>query len=140
MRVEFRKAIQPKETRALMAFDRLVFPPSDRFDADYWKQCEAWWMFVGGVKAGCCAFEKNYIATTGILPKFRRQGLGSLMKTWQIARARRKKYTCLIAHVRAGNAASLRLNEKFGFRIARRLAAWYRDPEEDGLVMRLDLP
>jgi ribosomal protein S18 acetylase RimI-like enzyme len=144
MKVEFRKAIQHPspdrgETRALMAFDRRVFPPADRFDAEYWRKCEAWWMFVGRVKAGCCAFEDNYIATTGILPEYRRQGLGSLMKAWQIAYAKRLGYRCLVAHARASNLASIALNEKFGFRITRILPGYYEDPVEAGVVMRLVL-
>ncbi len=139
MRVEFRKAIQPRETRALMAFDRRVFAPSDRFDAAYWRCCEAWWMLVGRVKVGCCAFDENYIATTGILPAYRRKGLGSLMKAWQIAYAKHRGFACLIAHARKSNGASLALNQKFGFRIARTVAGYYEDPPEPGVVMRLDL-
>ncbi len=139
MKVEFRKAVQPAETRALMAFDRKVFAKSDRFDADYWRCCEAWWMFVDRKKVGCCAFDENYIATTGILPAHRRQGLGSLMKAWQIAYARQKGYTCLIAHARKSNEGSIGLNRKFGFRITRTVKDYYEEPLEAGVVMRLDL-
>ncbi len=139
MRVEFRKAIQPRETRALMAFDRKVFPPADRFEAEYWRCCEAWWMFAGRAKVGCCAFDENYIASTGILPSWQRRGLGSVMKAWQIAYARQKGYTCLMAHARASNSGSIALNQKFGFRITRTAPNHYDEPIEDGVVMRLDL-
>jgi ribosomal protein S18 acetylase RimI-like enzyme len=139
LRVEFRKAAQPAETRALMAFDRRIFAKSDRFEGAYWRCCEAWWMFVDGRKAGCCAFDENYIATTGILPALQRQGLGSLMKAWQLAYARRKGYTCLIAHARKSNAGSIALNKKFGFRITKTVPDYYDEPREAGVVMRLDL-
>jgi L-amino acid N-acyltransferase YncA len=139
MKVEFRKAVQPRETRALLAFDRRVFPVSDRFDADYWRCCEAWWMFVDRVKAGCCAFEENYIATTGILPGYQGKGLGSLMKAWQIAYAKKRGYSCLIANARKSNAASIALNRKFGFRITKTVPDYYEEPNEPGVVMRLDL-
>jgi ribosomal protein S18 acetylase RimI-like enzyme len=142
LKTEFRKAIQPGELRALMAFDRRVFPRSDCFDAEYWRQCDAWWMLIDGVKAGCCAFEKNtslYIATTGILPKYQGRGLGSLMKAWQIAYAKKKGFERLIAHSRKSNKASIALNRKFGFRVVRTIAGYYEDPAEPGIVMRLDL-
>jgi ribosomal protein S18 acetylase RimI-like enzyme len=139
LKVKFRKAAQPNETRALVAFDRRIFPPADRFEAEYWRCCEAWWMFVDRAKIGCCAFDENYIATTGILPKHQRQGLGSLMKAWQIAYAKRKGYTCLTAHARKSNTGSIALNKKFGFRIIRTVPGYYEDPVEPGVVMRLDL-
>jgi ribosomal protein S18 acetylase RimI-like enzyme len=125
-----------------MAFDRRVFPVPDRFDAEYWSQCDAWWMLIDGVKAGCCAFEKNtnlYIASSGILPKYRGRGLGSLMKAWQIAYARKHGFDRLIAHSRKSNAAIIALNRKFGFRVIRTVERYYEDPPEPGVVMRLDL-
>ncbi len=142
MKVEFRKALQPRELRALMAFDRRIFPRPDRFEAEYWKQCEAWWMLVKGVRAGCCAFEKKdflYVATTGILPKFRRMGLGSLMKAWQIAYARAHGFRTLVAHARESNAAMIALNRKFGFEVVQVIPGYYEDPPEAGVAMRLDL-
>lgn len=96
-------------------------------------------MIVDRAKAGCCAFEENYIATTGILPQYRGQGLGSLMKAWQLAYARRHGFTCLIAHARQSNTASIALNRKFGFRVTKTIPDYYEDPKEPGVVMRLDL-
>jgi ribosomal protein S18 acetylase RimI-like enzyme len=125
-----------------MAFDRRVFPPADRFDADYWRQCDVWWMLVNGAKAGCCAFEKDtnlYIATTGILPKYQRQGLGALMKAWQIAYAKHHGFDRLVTHMRKSNAAIITLNKRFGFRIVRTVEGYYEEPPEPGVVMRLDL-
>jgi ribosomal protein S18 acetylase RimI-like enzyme len=146
MKTEFRKARMPGELRALMLFDRRVFPASDCFDADYWRQCEAWWLLVSGVKAGCCAFEKPragsrslYIATTGILPKYRGAGCGQLMKAWQIAYARLHGYKRLLTHTRAGNAPMIALNERFGFRIVRSVPGYYAEPEEAAVFMRLDI-
>lgn len=142
MRVQFRKAVQPRELRSLMAFDCRVFPPSDRFDAQYWAICDAWWMLVDGVKAGCCAFEKGsnlYIATTGILPKYQRTGLGVLMKAWQIAYAKTHGHHRLITHMRKSNEAIIALNKRFGFKVVRTVDGYYEDPPEPGIVMRLDL-
>lgn len=84
MTVEFQIAELPRDLRRLLTFDRKVFP-SDYFPAEYWRECESWWLLVEGTRAGCCAFEKQsagtlYIATTGILPRFQNQGLGRLFK------------------------------------------------------------
>jgi len=142
LKVEFRKAVQPKELRSLMAFDRRVFPASDRFDAEYWSICDAWWMLVDRAKAVCCAFEKDsnlYIATTGILPKYRGKGLGALMKAWQVAYAKSHGSDRLITHMRKSNEAIIALNRRFGFKVVRTVEGYYEDPPEAGVVMRLDL-
>lgn len=146
MKTEFRKASIRKELRSLMAFDRRVFPAPDCFDADYWKECEAWWLLVSGVKVGCCAFEKAgeakrslYISTTGILPKYRKLGFGQLMKAWEIAYARRLEYRRLITHTRASNAPMIALNRRFGFRIVRTTPEYYAEPAEAAVFMELRL-
>jgi len=147
MKTEFRKADASKELRSLMAFDRRVFPASDCFDADYWRECEAWWMLIDGVKAGCCAFEKNvgaakgslYIGTTGILPKYRNMGFGRLLKAWEIAYARHHRYARIAIHTRRSNIATIALNRSFGFRIIRTVKGYYTEPDEAAVSMELNL-
>jgi ribosomal protein S18 acetylase RimI-like enzyme len=146
MKTEFRKAAMPGELRSLMAFDGRIFPAADRFDAEYWSMCEAWWLVVSGVKIGCCAFEKGgeakgslYISTTGILPKYRGLGYGRLMKAWQIAYARRHGFRRLVTHTRQSNAAMIALNERFGFRIVRTTPRYYDEPPESAVFMELKL-
>ena len=135
----------PRELNALIAFDRRIFPASDRFEAEYWRQCESWWLFAGGVKVGCCAFERSvgghvlYIATTGILPNYQRQGFGQLMKAWQIAYARHHGFRRLTGHSRASNSRMIALNERFGFRVIRETPGYYAEPEEAALFMELRL-
>jgi ribosomal protein S18 acetylase RimI-like enzyme len=114
-------------------------------------------MLIGGVKAGCCAFEKNvdfqddlrpdgvnpprkrslYIGSTGILPKFQGQGLGSLMKAWEIAFARYHGFTRIVTNTRKGNLPMIRLNRKFGFQVIRTSPRYYSDPVESAVVMEL---
>ena len=144
MKTEFRKAILPRELNALMAFDRKVFPPKDCFDAGYWRECESWWLLVSGHRIGCCAFEKTrsrtlYIATTGILPAYRGQGFGTLMKSWQIAFAKKHNFRCLRAHTRESNKPMIELNETFGFRVIKTEQHHYTDPDEPALLMELRL-
>jgi ribosomal protein S18 acetylase RimI-like enzyme len=142
---EFRRAEIPAELRSLQAFDRKVFRKADVFPAEYWKQCEPYWLLIDGVKAGCCAFDKHtlhakgtlYVSTTGILPRFQRRGLGQLMKQWQIAYARRHGFTRIVITTRKSNAPMIALNRKFHFKTVRTIPRYYSDPTESALVMEL---
>ena len=127
-----------------MAFDRKVFPSTDCFDAEYWRECDSWWLIVSGARIGCCAFEKTvsrtlYIATTGILPGYRGQGFGAVMKSWQIAYAHIHKFRRVQAHTRKSNKRMIELNKEFGFRIVRIEPHHYTDPSEAALLMELRL-
>jgi GNAT superfamily N-acetyltransferase len=159
MKTEFRKATPATELRSLMAFDRKVFPPSDLFDADYWKACVVYWLIVDGVKVGCCAFEEHvdfqddvrsdavnpplkgslFIASTGIVPKFQGKGLGSLLKSWQICYARHHGFKRIVTNTRSRNTAMIHLNQEFGFRILRTTPLYYSVPADSAVVMELRL-
>ncbi len=152
MKIEFRKAVLPVEIRALLAFDRKVFPAADRFDAEYWRACESWWLIAGGTKVGCCAFEKHvdfhdgnaprrkaslYISTTGILPRFQNQGFGPLLKAWQIAYARYHGFNRVITNCRKRNVRMIALNRRFGFRIVRTIPRYYAEPADSAVLLEL---
>jgi GNAT superfamily N-acetyltransferase len=159
MTTEFRQALVPKELRSLTAFDRKVFSASDAFPASYWKECEAWWMFIDGRKAGCCAFLRDldfqedlsptgenpaakgclYIATTGLLPKYQGQGLGVLLKAWEIAYGRRHGFTRIVTNTRRRNERMIELNQSFGFTILRTTPRYYAEPTDATVVMELIL-
>ncbi len=150
MKTEFRRVALPKDLRSLVIFDRKVFR-TDAFHREDWLQYESWWLLVDGVKAGCCAFEKNvgigpdgemvpepgslYVATTGILPRFQGQGLGALMKSWQLSYARRHGFGRVVGTSRESNAAMIALNERFGFRVVSKIAGYYHEPLESAVVM-----
>ena len=152
MKTEFRKANIRKELRSLMIFDRKVFPRSDVFSAEQWRDCRSFWLLIQDRKVGCCAFEEHvdftddpaagtlYIATTGILPAYRGKGLGSLMKAWQIAYARHQGFQRIVTNMRESNLAMKRLNERYGFQPLRVTPHYYEDPDEPTIVMELCLP
>lgn len=154
MTTEFVRAVLPRDLRALVAFDRKVFP-SDYFSADEWTDYEIYWLIVDRRRIGCCAFERDvdfqndlhpdrenphlaaslYISTTGILPAFQGMGFGQLMKAWQIAWAERTGFTRIVANTRRHNTAMIALNRKFGFRIIRTTPGYYTDPVDATVVM-----
>jgi ribosomal protein S18 acetylase RimI-like enzyme len=159
MHTEFRRTIIPHEVRSLMAFDRKVFRPSDRFTAAYWRYVESYWMLVDGVKVGCCAFETDvifeqdrndeatnppqrgslYIASTAILPRFQCHGFGRILKAWQVAYAERHGYARIVTNTRKRNETMIHLNRKFGFKVIRTTPDYYDDPPEPTVVMELRL-
>lgn len=156
MKTEFRQAILPGELRSLAAFDRKVFP-GDHFSLGQWRAYESYWLLIEKRKVGCCAFEKHvdfaddtredglnpyrqnslYIASTGILPKFQRSGLGQLLKSWQIAYARLNGFSRIVTNTRKRNTAMLALNRKFGFRMVRITPRYYAGPTDATVVMEL---
>jgi ribosomal protein S18 acetylase RimI-like enzyme len=159
MNTALRKAVLPNEIRSLLIFDHKVFAqwPSDWFQHDDWWRYETWWLIVDGIKVGCCAFELHtdfdeasefsvrpragslYIATTGILPRFRRKGLGDLMKRWQISYALHHGFSRIVTNTRKSNTPMIALNKKHGFTVIRTSAAYYRSPAEPVAVMELQL-
>jgi ribosomal protein S18 acetylase RimI-like enzyme len=157
MHTEFRRVITPKEIRSLILFDHKAFHeyPGDWFDHATWQMYESWWMIVGKRKIGCCAFERHfdfqedihpvqhnprrrgllYIASTGILPQFRGQGFGTLLKAWQLSYARHHNCTRIVTNTRKSNKAMIRLNQKFDFKIIRTTGGYYENPREATVVM-----
>lgn len=145
--------------RSLLTFDRKVFRVSDRFTADYWKELESYWMLIDNVKVGCCAFERDvdfqedvredgvnpqmkgslYIASTGILPRFRGLGLGQMLKYWEICYARRYRFRRVVTNMRGNNTTIVRLNKKLGFKVIRTTPRYYSHPTDLTVVMELRL-
>lgn len=155
MNTEFRKAILPEETRRLVAFDHKVFLAADWFPPSYWKSCECYWMLVENRKVGCCAFQSGgdfpfdldggkgkslYISTTGILPRFQGQGLGRLMKSWQIAYGCHHGFERIVTNCRKQNAAMIALNKQAGFRVIRTIPRYYSAPMDATVVMEYRYP
>jgi ribosomal protein S18 acetylase RimI-like enzyme len=156
--IEFRKAVIPGELRSLAAFDRKIFA-SDHFPPSAWRDYESYWMLLDHRKIGCCSFEEHvdfqddlredgvnpplkgslYISTTGILPRFRGMGFGTLLKSWQIAYARYRGFSRIVTNTRKRNAAMIALNRKFHFKIIRTTPRYYEDPPDSTVVMELPL-
>lgn len=144
-----------------MLFDHKAFSqyPADWFHREDWKTYDSWWLIINRRRVGCCAFAPYanfaeeieeggpqlppqtslYIVTTGILPAWRRLGLGTLLKCWQISYARRRGFTHLLTNTRESNQTMIHLNEKFGFQVIYSIPDYYERPREPTLVMKLRL-
>ncbi len=153
------KADLETERDDLIDFDKQIFPDESWIDCleQEWFQdiLEAWWVFVGDVRAGCVVFVRGinvnkagfsirnkrylWIASTGLLPEFRGRGIGKTLKAWQIAYAREEGFQKLVTQCRVSNARMIGINKRFGFQERRIYPGSYQNPEEDGVVMELKL-
>lgn len=157
MHIELRPADSISEAEALCEMDKKVFLPSDAFDdPTMWEDYECFWIIADGEIVGSVAMGLNvefggswekddpcpkclFIVTTGILPEFQRKGIGNYVKQWQIDFARRGGFTRISTNFRKSNVGSLRLNEKFGFKVVGEVADYFSDPDEPSIVMELVL-
>jgi ribosomal protein S18 acetylase RimI-like enzyme len=102
-------------------------------------------MLADGERVGCCALQHDVdydgepkagsllIASIGILPERRREGLGSRLTTWQIGYAGSHGFSMVVATTRESNAAMIGLYEKLGFKV-RGLTEYYEEPKERAVV------
>jgi ribosomal-protein-alanine N-acetyltransferase len=84
-----------------------------------------------------CQFESIVVAA-----EFRRQGIGAALLQDVIASSRQRGATRIELEVRAGNSAAIALYERAGFLRDGLRRRYYRDPQEDAVLMSLalDLP
>lgn len=129
MNIEFREVAVPDEIEALLDFDRKAFAsfPADLFDPEDWAQFTSHWMIVDGEIIGCSAIVHDadydetarpgslWIASTGVLPEYRRKGFGKMLKEWQIRYAKEHRFKVIVTNMRKSNSPIIRLNEKLGF-------------------------
>ncbi len=79
--------------------------------------------------------DKAQISNFAIHPDFRRLGLGGKVLNRISAQIRKYGAKSVILEVRPSNFAARRLYGKYGFKSLGIRKAYYRDPEEDALVM-----
>lgn len=149
--IEFRRAVLPDEIEALCEFDRQAFGsyPDDLFSPEDWAELESYWVLADGVTIGCIALKRDvgydeepesgslYIASTGLLPKYQHQGYGGKLKEWQIDYARRQGFRLIVTNARESNIPSIKLNQRFGFKIRETVPGYYSNPDESAAVMEL---
>ncbi len=69
-------------------------------------------------------------------PDFRRQGIAEKLILELVNRLAGKGNHCLSLEVRASNTPAVRLYEKLGFQQVGLRKNYYRNPKEDGLILR----
>jgi ribosomal-protein-alanine N-acetyltransferase len=82
--------------------------------------------------------DEAHIATIAVHPDFRRQGLGEQILLFALRAARNEGAQRVFLEVRAGNAAAQAMYKKYGFEIAGVRPGYYKDNNEDALLMNLE--
>jgi [ribosomal protein S18]-alanine N-acetyltransferase len=79
------------------------------------------------------------LANLAVDPRRRGSGLGTLLLDAVLQEAHEEGSLVMFLEVRASNAAARQLYASRGFHEVGRRTAYYRNPEEDALVLRRDL-
>jgi ribosomal-protein-alanine N-acetyltransferase len=82
--------------------------------------------------------DEAHIATIAVHPDFRRQGLGEQILLSAIKAVHQEGARRVFLEVRVGNVAAQALYKKYGFVIAGVRPRYYRDNDEDALLMNLE--
>lgn len=81
--------------------------------------------------------DEAHISTLAVRPDLRGQGIGTELLRAAIERAREFRALSVTLEVRVSNAEAIRLYERYGFAIVGRRPRYYRDNDEDALLMTL---
>ena len=137
----------PADAAGLVAIERRAF--SDPWsEASFREALTSPWSF--GLVAETRRAPAGYligreVAGTGevlnlaVAPEFRRRGIGGALLDAGLAALRRRKVDEVFLEVRESNILAQALYVGHGFRPVGQRAAYYRNPREDALVLRLEL-
>jgi len=92
---------------------------------------------LGYVGMHCVAGE-CYIDNVAVFPHARRKGAASALLTDLVEWAKQNGCAFVTLEVRPSNSGAIALYQKFGFAEVGRRKRFYRDPDEDGLILTLN--
>jgi len=81
--------------------------------------------------------EEAHITILAVHPQYHRQGLGQALLYSLLKRASDRGLERATLEVRASNQAAISLYQKFGFKTAGRRPRYYKDNDEDALILWL---
>lgn len=79
--------------------------------------------------------DEGYVTNIGVLPDFRRRGIGAKIVSKLIDFSKEKSLSFLSLEVRVSNVAAINLYKSFGFEEVGKRKNFYRLPNEDALIM-----
>ncbi len=98
---------------------------------------EAGQTYLAGYIGYWLIVDEAHISTLAVHPRFRRQGIGSGLLEAALERAALKGADFATLEVRVSNQAAIDLYHRFGFHEVGRRSKYYRDNDEDALLMTL---
>jgi ribosomal-protein-alanine N-acetyltransferase len=115
---------------------------SFRFELTENPVARGWVAEVDGQIAGMLVLwfivDEAHIATIAVHPDFRRQGIGEQILLAALQAVHKEGARRVFLEVRAGNAAAQAMYKKYGFEFAGVRPRYYRDNNEDALLMNLE--
>lgn len=83
----------------------------------------------------------THVLNIAVLPKFRRRGVGSMLLSNALQELKQSglKIKSVTLEVRESNLPAIRLYEKFGFKITGRRGGYYHSPDEDAVLMCIEM-
>ena len=94
---------------------------------------------IAGFVIARCGMDEWEIENVVVAPTLRRQGVGDLLVNEVLRLARDCGVADVVLEVRESNVAARTLYVKTGFKEEGRRPKYYRDPEEDALLLRMRL-
>ena len=80
-------------------------------------------------------FDELHINTLAVHPEWRRQGFAARLLTFVLGEAAKRGATKSTLEVRRSNEAARMLYERFGFELRGVRSNYYRNPDEDALIL-----
>jgi len=124
-------------TEAQIAEEMAVAPPGGVFVLEGRPRAEG----TAGICAYCAfrlVLDEMHVMNVAVAPAQRRRGLARRLLRFALRRAARAGARVAFLELRAGNREALALYESLGFRRLSRRRAYYRQPDEDALVLVLE--
>lgn len=94
---------------------------------------------VVGLVVAWMILDEAHIASLAVHPDFRRKGIGERLLLTILEDAVHKGAGQAMLEVRASNSAAINLYRRFGFEITGRRIRYYRDNNEDAVLMNLGI-
>jgi len=138
----------PADAPGLVAIERRAF--SDPWsEASFRETLTSPWTFglvaetgrgVVGYLIGREMAGTGEVLNLAVAPEFRRRRIGGALLEAGLAAFRRRKVDEVLLEVRESNVSAQALYVAYGFRPVGQRAAYYRNPREDALILRLEMP
>jgi ribosomal-protein-alanine N-acetyltransferase len=137
----------PADAAGLVAIERRAF--SDPWtEASFREALASPWTFglvaetargAAGYLIGREVAGSGEVLNLAVAPELRRRGIGGALLEAGLAALRRRKVDEVFLEVRESNVSAQALYLGYGFRPVGQRAAYYRNPKEDALVLRLEM-
>jgi ribosomal-protein-alanine N-acetyltransferase len=137
----------PADAKALLAIERRTF--TDPWtEASFHEALASAWTFglvaesgrgMVGYLIGREVAGTGEVLNLAVAPEFRRRGIAGALLEAGLTAFRRRKVDEVFLEVRESNRSAQALYLSRGFRAVGQRAAYYRNPKEDALVLRLAL-